>query len=65
MTSYPRSGNTLLRGYLEKITGLCSGSDSDITAKLVLDLMKSGLAGEGLVDNRVMIIKSHFPERFG
>ena len=27
LTSFPRSGNTLLRGYLEKIMGLVSGSD--------------------------------------
>ena len=34
MASYPRSGNTLLRAYLEKILGLVSGSDCDITKKL-------------------------------
>ena len=65
MTSYPRSGNTLLRAYLEKIMGLCSGSDSDITKKLNKDLMMMGLAGESLVDKRVMIIKTHYPERYG
>ena len=65
MTSYPRSGNTLLRGYLEKIMGLCSGSDSDICKKLNKDLMIAGLSGEGLVDRRVMIVKTHYPERFG
>lgn len=32
--SYPRSGNTLLRAYLEKISGLVTGSDCDITKKL-------------------------------
>jgi len=34
MASFPRSGNTLLRGYLEKIMGLTSGSDTDIKAAL-------------------------------
>ena len=34
MASFPRSGNTLLRGYLEKIMGLSSGSDTDIRAGL-------------------------------
>ena len=34
IASYPRSGNTLLRAYVEKITGLVSGSDCDITKKL-------------------------------
>ena len=65
MTSFPRSGNTLLRAYLEKIMGLTSGSDCDITKKLNTDLMMMGLAGEGLVDKRVMIVKTHYPERYG
>ena len=30
MASYSRSGNTMLRGYLEKIMGLATGSDGDI-----------------------------------
>ena len=62
MSSYPRSGNTLLRAYLEKIMGLVSGSDCDITKKLNVALMNMGLAGEGLVDKRVWVIKTHYPE---
>lgn len=65
MTSYPRSGNTLLRAYLEKIMGLITGSDCDITKKLNVALMDLGLAGEGLVDKRVWIVKTHYPERYG
>ena len=65
MTSYPRSGNTLLRAYLEKVMGLITGSDCDITKKLNLALMDLGLAGEGLVDKRVWIVKTHYPERYG
>lgn len=65
MVSFPRSGNTLLRGYLEKIMGLTTGSDCDITKKLNKDLMLMGLAGEGLVDKRVWVVKSHYPERYG
>lgn len=65
MVSFPRSGNTLLRAYLEKIMGLTSGSDCDITKKLNKDLMMMGLAGEGLVDKRVMVVKTHYPERYG
>ena len=65
LASYPRSGNTLLRGYLEKVTGLVSGSDCDITKKLNVALMNMGLAGEGLVDKRVWMIKTHYPERYG
>lgn len=65
MVSFPRSGNTLLRAYLEKIMGLTSGSDCDITKKLNKDLMLMGLAGEGLVDKRVWVVKTHYPERYG
>ena len=65
LSSYPRSGNTLLRAYLEKILGLVSGSDCDITKKLNQALMHMGLAGEGLVDKRVWVIKTHYPERYG
>ena len=65
VASYPRSGNTLIRAYLEKITGLVSGSDCDITKKLNQALMHMGLAGEGLVDKRVWVVKTHYPERYG
>lgn len=65
MTSYPRSGNTLLRAYLEKVMGLITGSDCDITKKLNVALMDLGLAGEGLVDRRVWVVKTHYPERYG
>lgn len=63
--SYPRSGNTLLRAYLEKISGLVTGSDCDITKKLNQALMVMGLFGEGLVDKRVWAVKTHYPERYG
>lgn len=65
MVSFPRCGNTLLRAYLEKIMGLTTGSDCDISKKLNRELMTMGLAGEGLVDKRVMVVKTHYPERYG
>lgn len=65
MTSFPRSGNTMLRAYLEKLLGTFTGSDSALEARLNKDLMMRGLAAEGLVDSRVMVIKTHFPERGG
>lgn len=65
MTSFPRCGNTLLRAYLEKILGIVTGADTDIKLKLNKDLMLRGLAGEGLTDERVMIVKTHYPERGG
>jgi hypothetical protein len=50
---------------VEKITGIITGSDCDISKKLNLDLMNRGLAGEGLVDQTVWLVKTHYPERFG
>jgi hypothetical protein len=38
LSSYPRSGNTLIRSYLEKITSLYTGSDCDVKRKLNKDL---------------------------
>ena len=34
LASYPRSGNTLLRKYLEKVTGLFTGSDMLLNLEL-------------------------------
>ena len=65
MTSYPRSGNTLIRSYLEKITSFYTGSDCDISRKLNKELLEMGMEGEGRVDDSVWIIKTHFPERVG
>ena len=45
--------------------GLVTGSDCDITKKLNVALMDMGLAGEGLVDKRVWVVKTHYPERYG
>jgi len=65
LASYPRSGNTLVRAYIEKITGLVTGSDCDVTKKLNKELFTMGLNGEGIVDNRVWVVKTHYPERYG
>ena len=61
MASYPRCGNTLLRSLLEKVMGICTGSDNDITLGLVSALMDAGFEGEGIVDKRVMVVKTHYP----
>lgn len=45
--------------------GLVTGSDCDIEKKLNKELMMMGLYGEGLVDKRVWIAKTHYPERYG
>jgi hypothetical protein len=64
LASYSRCGNTLLRTYLEKIMGLITGSDCDMDRPLNLDLFNKGLCGEGLVDKRFWVVKTHYPERW-
>ena len=65
MTSYPRSGNTLLRSQLERLTRIYTGSDCDPKRNLNQALIDMGLAGEGEIDESVWIVKSHYPERAG
>lgn len=55
----------MLRAYIEKIMGFVTGSDCDIEKKLNKELMNMGLLGEGLVDKRVLVVKTHYPERYG
>ena len=67
LTSYPRSGNTLLRNLLERITNIVTGSDTrpdrTLSKSLALD---HDLVGEGIVQsNLTPVIKTHFPERRG
>lgn len=67
LTSYPRSGNTLLRTLLERITGIVTGSDTrpDRTLSKSLSL-KHDLVGEGVTNQLLTpVIKTHFPERRG
>lgn len=65
LTSYPRSGNTLMRGLLERVSGIYTGSDSRPMRYLSEDLRDRGLLGESVVTKRVWIVKTHFPEREG
>ncbi|CDW90322.1 fbox domain containing protein [Stylonychia lemnae] len=62
-TSFPRSGNTFLRKYFETITGIATGSDMVMKFSLNVALQYAGFKGEGIVDNRVWINKTHFPYR--
>jgi len=55
----------MLRGYLEKIMGLATGSDGNLNNKMVMDLYKDGFVGEGLTNNQVKIVKTHYPEKRG
>jgi hypothetical protein len=62
-TSYPRSGNTFLRKYLENITGVATGSDQLMKFTLNVTLQYSGFKGEGIVKDKCWINKTHFPYR--
>lgn len=64
LVSYPRSGNSLARHWLERATGVVTGSDTNPTRPLSQQLaLGHGLVGEGLVNTP--IVKSHWPERRG
>lgn len=65
MASYPRSGNTLLRAWIERITGTFTGSDGTNQGALHQALMDIGLEAEGVADKRVTVVKTHWPERSG
>lgn len=65
LVSYPRSGNSYLRKLIEKETSIVTGSDSRPNRTLSASLLKFGYKGEGIVDDSVWVVKSHFPERLG
>ena len=57
LASYPGSGNTWLRGLLERATGVCTGFEfCDISMRV------KGFAGENIVSGAVLVVKTHgFP----
>jgi hypothetical protein len=65
LVSYPRSGNSLLRKLIESATGRITGSDSRANRTLSASLLRCGFIGEGIVDESVSVVKSHYPERAG
>ena len=67
LVSYPRSGNTLLRTLLERTTGYVTGSDTRPDRSLSKELAEQhNLVGEGITaSNRVLYVKTHYPERLG
>lgn len=65
IVSYPRSGNSLMRGLLEKITGVYTGCDTRPDRTLSQQLQEFGMKGEGVVDDSVWFVKTHYPERVG
>lgn len=65
LSSYPRSGNSFLRSLLEKHTGIITGSDCRPNRNLSASLLRFGFQGEGIIDESVWVVKSHYPERYG
>lgn len=59
-SSYPRSGNTFLRTFIEQCTGLYTGCD--ISLSIILTMQMSGMPGEQHYgDDSVWITKTHYP----
>jgi hypothetical protein len=65
LACYQKSGSTLLRRYLESITGIITGSDGDLTTTLDKQLKDSGLSGESILGNKIWIAQTNFPEETG
>jgi hypothetical protein len=65
LASYPRSGNSLMRKLVEKCTGIFTGSDTRPDRTLGKSLFDFGMKGEGVVDDTVHLVKTHYPERAG
>lgn len=57
--SFPRSGNTFLRKYLELLTGIQTGADNTLDVNVFLQMM--GMKGEETTDDTVWVVKSHSP----
>lgn len=62
--TYPRSGNSFFRKYFESITGLTTGNDIECKYLVNLALQMQGFKGQEVVDNRVWIVKTHYPDGF-
>ena len=54
--SFPRSGSSMIRKYMENITGTPTGNEG-----LTRSLFFNGFKGEGIYDGRVFLKKNHFP----
>lgn len=57
--SFPRSGNTFLRRYMELLTGVTTGADN--TLHININLQMQGMKGEDVVDDTCWVVKSHSP----
>lgn len=62
--TYPRSGNSLMRKHFENLTGIATGSDMVMKHGPNVALQHCGFKGEGIMDDRAWIKKSHYPLLF-
>ena len=59
LVSFPGSGNTWVRGLLEKVTGYCTGS-----VYCDQGLARTGFVGEGVQSGAVLVVKTHHTSPF-
>ena len=57
--TFPRSGNSFLRKYMEQMTGISTGATVHLHTSTSLQIQ--GLKGEAIIDDRTWIIKAHHP----
>jgi hypothetical protein len=58
-SSFPRSGNSFLRRFIEQISGLSTGSAWGIHSGTILQV--SGFAGEAYTSDHVWVVKTMHP----
>lgn len=58
-TSFPRSGNSFLRKFIEQVSGISTGSTMPLHTASSLQIM--GMKGEGYTDDTTWIVKAHHP----
>lgn len=63
VTSWPRSGNSQFRKYLESMYGIYTGSATPLSGYLCAILQLQGFLGESIRDNRILFEKTHYPGR--
>ena len=59
ISSFPRSGNSFLRRFVEQITGIATGSTISLHTSTTLQMQ--GFKGEYHTDRNVWVVRSHHP----
>ena len=63
-STFPRSGNSMMRKYFENVTGIATGEEMGLKHTPHISLQFSGLKGADVFDSRTWIKKNHFPFTF-